>query len=144
MLDCMVVVLYIGQRCHIWYCYYIWKHYFRTLRGTLPYIVVALSSIELLPSPDCRIMFILYFQAPNPVKHWRSFFTITPLLAIYVAHFCMNWTSYVIMHWLPTYLHTTLNANTTDLSLACLPYILNSLCSIGMIYLLLHCMYMLL
>uniref|UniRef100_A0A914WLV3 Uncharacterized protein n=1 Tax=Plectus sambesii TaxID=2011161 RepID=A0A914WLV3_9BILA len=43
----------------------------------------------------------------------------------------MNWTAYVIMHWLPTYLHVYLQANPSDLSFAALPYILNSVFSIG-------------
>ncbi|KRZ21642.1 Exosome component 10 [Trichinella pseudospiralis] len=40
----------------------------------------------------------------NLIKCWRVFFCSPQLLCVYVAHFCMNWTSYVIMHWLPVYL----------------------------------------
>ncbi len=65
------------------------------------------------------------------MRQWKPFFTCRALGAIYVAHFCMNWTAYIIMHWLPTYLHTFLGANPMDLSLACLPYLLNSIGSIG-------------
>ncbi|KRY10330.1 Exosome component 10 [Trichinella patagoniensis] len=40
----------------------------------------------------------------NLMKSWRIFFCSSQLLCVYVAHFCMNWTSYIIMHWLPVYL----------------------------------------
>lgn len=83
------------------------------------------------PGPSLPEQSLLCIKAPNPFREWRIFFASRPLCSIYVAHFCMNWTAYVVMHWLPTYLHTTMKANPTDLSLACLPYILNSLCSIG-------------
>ncbi len=66
------------------------------------------------------------------MRQWRLFFTKTPLLAIYGAHFAMNWTSYMIMHWLPTYLHTQFGANETALSLAAAPYVVNSICAVGM------------
>lgn len=71
----------------------------------------------------------------NPLRRWQLFITLRPLLAIYVAHFCMNWTAYVIMHWLPTYLRVYLQADPSDLSLAALPYVFNSLASIGMVWL---------
>ncbi|VDP13976.1 unnamed protein product [Soboliphyme baturini] len=74
---------------------------------------------------------LLYKKNLSPLRNWRKFFFTRPLLAVYFAHFCMNWTAYIIMHWLPTYLHTKLNADTQTLSLACLPYAFNSLCSIG-------------
>ncbi|KAF4525360.1 hypothetical protein B566_EDAN007843 [Ephemera danica] len=38
------------------------------------------------------------------LSHW-------PLWSIYIAHFAMNWSSYIIMQWLPTYLTRTLGAN---------------------------------
>lgn len=43
----------------------------------------------------------------------------------------MNWTAYVIMHWLPTYLRVTFHADPTGISLAALPYLANSLFAIG-------------
>jgi len=41
----------------------------------------------------------------NPLRRWRHLLSSPPLWAIYAAHFSMNWTSYTVMHWLPTYLH---------------------------------------
>lgn len=99
--------------------------------------------------PKAPLKEICPFKAPNPFRQWRIFFASSALLSIYFAHFCMNWTSYVVMQWLPTYLHTTLHANPLDLSLACLPYVFNSLVSIGWIRhpldkLSLHCLSVLL
>lgn len=59
---------------------------------------------------------------------------LPPLVAIYVAHFCMNWNAYVIMHWLPTYLRVVFRADPAGVSLAALPYLTNSLCAVGMFY----------
>lgn len=72
-----------------------------------------------------------YVQTTNPMRLWRKFFTQKPLLAVYLAHFSMNWTAYIVMHWLPTYLSHEFKAKATDLSFAAAPYVLNSLMSIG-------------
>ncbi|KAK4315096.1 hypothetical protein Pmani_013658 [Petrolisthes manimaculis] len=58
------------------------------------------------------------------VSHWS-------LWSIYIAHFAMNWSNYIIMQWLPTYLSRTLGANKESMSLTAVPYIINSLCSVG-------------
>lgn len=63
--------------------------------------------------------------------HWSRFVTRWPLWAIYIAHFSMNWTNYIVMQWLPTYLVTTLGANRESISLTALPYIVNSAAGIG-------------
>lgn len=54
-----------------------------------------------------------------------------PLWAIYIAHFAMNWSSYIIMQWLPTYLSRSLGANAKSISLTAVPYVVNSLVGIG-------------
>jgi MFS family permease len=74
---------------------------------------------------------LLCKQTTNPLRQWQQFFTKTPLLAIYAAHFAMNWMSYTIMHWLPTYLRAVFGADPTDLSLAAAPYVANSVCAVG-------------
>lgn len=43
----------------------------------------------------------------------------------------MNWSNYIIMQWLPTYLARNLSANKESISLTALPYIVNSLIGIG-------------
>ena len=58
------------------------------------------------------------------VKHWS-------LWSIYIAHFAMNWSNYIIMQWLPTYLSRTLGANKESMSLTAVPYIISSLCGVG-------------
>ncbi|CAH0549040.1 unnamed protein product [Brassicogethes aeneus] len=57
---------------------------------------------------------------------WPDFVLCKALWAIYVAHFAMNWSSYIIMQWLPTYLAKYLGGNAHSLSLTALPYIVNS------------------
>jgi len=42
--------------------------------------------------------------APGPVP-WREFLTRGPVWAIIVAHFCANWSLYVLLSWLPTYVN---------------------------------------
>ncbi|KAH1019098.1 hypothetical protein HUJ05_006753, partial [Dendroctonus ponderosae] len=67
---------------------------------------------------------------PKVVSHnirWADFILSKPLWAIYAAHFAMNWSSYIIMNWLPTYMHTFLGANAHSLSLTAVPYIINSI-----------------
>lgn len=66
--------------------------------------------------------------APSP--HWLDLVSHWPLWAIYTAHFAMNWSSYTIMQWLPTYLSRALSAGPGHLSLAALPYVCNSLCGL--------------
>lgn len=63
---------------------------------------------------------------PSQVPWWELLCG-WPLWAIYVAHFAMNWSSYTIMQWLPTYLVRALAAQPAHLSLAALPYVCNSL-----------------
>ncbi|KAL3867864.1 hypothetical protein ACJMK2_040710 [Sinanodonta woodiana] len=58
--------------------------------------------------------------------HWSEFICHWPLWSIYTAHFCMNWSNYIIMQWLPTYLLRTLNGNKSDIMLTAAPYVLNS------------------
>ncbi|KAF2353715.1 Ribosomal protein L40e [Trinorchestia longiramus] len=51
--------------------------------------------------------------------------------AIYIAHFAMNWSNYMIMQWLPTYLGRVLSASPQSLSITALPYVVSSVCGIG-------------
>ncbi|KAK4878451.1 hypothetical protein RN001_010957 [Aquatica leii] len=57
---------------------------------------------------------------------WTDFVLNKALWAIYAAHFAMNWSSYIIMQWLPTYLSRMLGANAKSISLTAVPYIVNS------------------
>uniref|UniRef100_A0A1Y1KHB5 Major facilitator superfamily (MFS) profile domain-containing protein n=1 Tax=Photinus pyralis TaxID=7054 RepID=A0A1Y1KHB5_PHOPY len=57
---------------------------------------------------------------------WSDFLMSKALWAIYIAHFAMNWSSYIIMQWLPTYLSRMLGANAESISLTAVPYIVNS------------------
>jgi len=69
--------------------------------------------------------------AQNRSLRWTEFVTHWPLWALYIAHFAMNWSNYIIMQWLPTYLARNLSANKESISFTALPYIVNSLIGIG-------------
>lgn len=69
--------------------------------------------------------------AQNRSLRWTEFIAHWPLWALYIAHFAMNWSNYIIMQWLPTYLARNLSANKESISLTALPYIVNSLIGIG-------------
>lgn len=71
-----------------------------------------------LPPSSCSV----------PVLTWLSYW---PLWAIYLAHFAMNWSNYIIMQWLPTYLGRVLSAPHSSLSITALPYVVSSICGIG-------------
>ncbi|XP_002742420.1 uncharacterized protein LOC100367151 [Saccoglossus kowalevskii] len=61
---------------------------------------------------------------------WSAFIMHRALWAIYSAHFAMNWSNYIILSWLPTYL-TQLGANKNDISFTAIPYIMNSLVGVA-------------
>jgi len=43
----------------------------------------------------------------------------------------MNWSNYIIMQWLPTYMRRTLNANQSSMMFTAVPYVMNSLVGVG-------------
>uniref|UniRef100_A0A023F4L9 Putative permease of the major facilitator superfamily n=2 Tax=Triatoma infestans TaxID=30076 RepID=A0A023F4L9_TRIIF len=63
----------------------------------------------------------------NPNVMWCEFVSHWALWAIYLAHFAMNWSNYIIMQWLPTYLARNLGANKESISFTAVPYVINSL-----------------
>lgn len=70
-------------------------------------------------------------QVSNSNVRWLEFITHWPLWSIYIAHFSMNWSNYIVMQWLPTYLSSTLGANQSHMMSTAVPYIMNSLVSVG-------------
>uniref|UniRef100_A0A0X3PHD4 Sodium-dependent phosphate transport protein 1 n=2 Tax=Schistocephalus solidus TaxID=70667 RepID=A0A0X3PHD4_SCHSO len=84
---------------------------------------------------ECELDAQEYLAPPTKVSEqstpWRECFTRRPLWAIYCAHFSMNWSNYIIMQWLPTYLVRFLGGGPTEIMLTALPYVANSLCGIG-------------
>lgn len=76
-----------------------------------------------------------YFQVnQNRSLRWTELIAHWPLWALYIAHFAMNWSNYIIMQWLPTYLTKNLSASANSISLTALPYIVNSLVGIGKLF----------
>lgn len=57
---------------------------------------------------------------------WREFLCHWPLWSIYLAHFSMNWSNYIIMQWLPTYLTRHLGADKSHMMFTAMPYVMNS------------------
>ncbi|KAI0990304.1 hypothetical protein GJ496_004366 [Pomphorhynchus laevis] len=80
---------------------------------------------------ETRVSSGLTHHATTKVKiPFIKFLTSRPSIAIYVAHFSMNYSSYIIAVWFPTVLKKHFSANPTDLSFTALPYICHSLCGI--------------
>jgi len=48
-------------------------------------------------------------DAPSP--NWTEFLKCGPVWAIIVAHFCNNWSLYVLLSWLPTYVNKGLGVD---------------------------------
>jgi len=67
----------------------------------------------------------------NKNHRWIEFISHWPLWAIYIAHFAMNWSSYIVMVWLPSYLTKTFDADPTNLSFTAFPYVMNCLSGVA-------------
>lgn len=70
-------------------------------------------------------------QVNNHNVYWSEFVSHWPLWSVYIAHFCMNWSTYIIMQWLPTYMARNLGADKNDIMFTAVPYVLNSLVGVG-------------
>lgn len=74
---------------------------------------------------------VFHLQVNNNNVSWREFLCHWPLWSIYIAHFSMNWSNYIIMQWLPTYMTRTLGAEKSHIMFTAVPYIMNSLVGMG-------------
>lgn len=84
-----------------------------------------------LDGSDTETLFVQNNKNGKAVQEpWIQYWQRWPLWAIYIAHFAMNWSSYIIMIWLPYYLHKYLQADEKSLSLTALPYVMNSIAGI--------------
>ena len=72
-----------------------------------------------------------HLQIGNKNYRWIEFISHWPLWAIYIAHFAMNWSSYIVMVWLPSYLTKTFDADPRNLSFTAFPYVMNCLAGVG-------------
>ncbi|KAG8038684.1 hypothetical protein G9C98_000239 [Cotesia typhae] len=81
-------------------------------------------------SQDEIPLFVPKVNQNRPIR-WTELICHWPLWSLYIAHFAMNWSNYIIMQWLPTYLSRNLSANKESISLTALPYIVNSLVGIA-------------
>ncbi|KAG8194889.1 hypothetical protein JTE90_029180 [Oedothorax gibbosus] len=70
---------------------------------------------------------LVFPKVTNVNIRWIEFISHWSLWAIYIAHFAMNWSNYIIMQWLPTYLSRNLGADEKAISLTAMPYLINSL-----------------
>ena len=55
-------------------------------------------------------------SAPRTIP-WKRLLTEPAVWAIIVAHFCSNWSLYVLLAWLPTYFKTTFNVSLVNAGL---------------------------
>ncbi|KAH8865943.1 putative anion transporter 3, chloroplastic [Schistosoma japonicum] len=69
-------------------------------------------------------------QAFKSTLRWTEFISHWPLWAIYIAHFSMNWSNYIVMLWLPTYLLRYLGATEYAIMLTAIPYVCNCIGSV--------------
>ncbi|XP_046330197.1 sialin-like [Haliotis rubra] len=67
----------------------------------------------------------------NTNVRWMEFICHWPMWSIYIAHFSMNWSNYIIMQWLPTYMTRNLGANQSHIMFTAVPYIMNSLVGVA-------------
>ncbi|KAK2169695.1 hypothetical protein NP493_1179g00016 [Ridgeia piscesae] len=70
-----------------------------------------------------------FIQPPKVTSsnvRWAEFISHWSLWSIYIAHFSMNWSNYMIMQWLPTYMARNLGANKQDMMFTAVPHIMNS------------------
>lgn len=103
-----------------------WSFYIFGVMGLVWCVVWMVVYVEVRPVDQ------EFVQPPKlPSISWRDFISGWGLWSIYIAHFSMNWSNYVILQWLPTYITTYLSAGKHHLMLTCLPYIMNSLVSVG-------------
>lgn len=75
--------------------------------------------------------FVQQARLSKPSVRWYEFVSHWPLWAIYVAHFSMNWSSYIVMQWLPTYLVRYLGAGKNEIMFTAVPYLSNCIASIA-------------
>lgn len=73
----------------------------------------------------------IFLQVVSFNVMWAEFLCHWPLWAIYIAQFSMNWSNYIIMQWLPTYMSRYLGANKESISFTAMPYVINSLVGVG-------------
>lgn len=60
----------------------------------------------------------------TPPTPWRALLTNMPVWAIIVAHFCNNWSLYVLLAWLPTFVNKGLGVDYASVGLfAMMPHI---------------------
>lgn len=108
-----------------------WRWMFTTF-GLLGFLwcaawILSFKEIRITTPDDDYI--IVPTKSNIPIR-WIDYFKNFSLWSIYLAHFAMSWTSYVITVWLPYYLSKNLGVKSTALSFTAVPYIVNSLSSI--------------
>jgi ACS family sodium-dependent inorganic phosphate cotransporter len=79
----------------------LWQQTVTATPATHPNITAAELDLIHIDSPA---------KAPDRPQ-WREFFTKMPVWAIVVAHFCNNWSLYVLLSWLPTFVNKGLGVD---------------------------------
>lgn len=98
------------------------------------YLLPKLVLFDYINSANVSFNLVIFFVKVTSINvSWTEFLCYWPLWAVYIAQFSMNWSNYIIMQWLPTYLSKMLGANKESLSLTAMPYVINSLVGVGKI-----------
>ncbi|CAH8870353.1 unnamed protein product [Trichobilharzia szidati] len=96
----------------------------------LVWICLWIPVFNVIKKAELRDEFPTQQSQPFKTSHWTEFVSHWPLWAIYIAHFSMNWSNYIVMLWLPTYLVRYLGADEYSVMLTAIPYVCNCLGSV--------------
>ncbi|MFT6434792.1 MAG: ACS family sodium-dependent inorganic phosphate cotransporter [Candidatus Azotimanducaceae bacterium] len=98
---------------------FVWYYFWNKYANSLPKDSVSITAEELqyieanAPAAD-----------PGKELHWKKWLFNRPLWAIAVAHFCNNYTLFVFLSWLPTFINEELGVELAALGfIAMLPHI---------------------
>jgi len=112
-----------------------WQYMFFTFGCVgLLWIIAWIASFKEIKFTEDDVYLVVPPKINSRGVRWFDYFRHSQLWSIFIAHFAMNWTNYVITVWLPTYLAKNLGASETALSLTAVPYLANSLFGIGKLF----------
>ncbi|CAH8647770.1 unnamed protein product [Schistosoma margrebowiei] len=129
----MVTFGAVGQTVATLVCpHLIWSHSFFIFGFIgLVWICFWIPVFNVVKRAESRIELPVQQAEPSkPSLRWTEFVSHWPLWAIYIAHFSMNWSNYIVMLWLPTYLVRYLGATEYAIMLTAIPYICNCIGSV--------------
>ncbi|KAK7492895.1 hypothetical protein BaRGS_00015842 [Batillaria attramentaria] len=104
-----------------------WMFYVFGMGGLVWLAVWLFMYTEKRSTLDLEEEFVDPPKVNNNNVRWSEFVSHWPLWSVYIAHFSMNWSNYIIMQWLPTYMTRSLGASHNSIMFTAVPYLMNSL-----------------